>query len=795
VTFDLDSLLNPQQVTAVRHKDGPLLILAGAGSGKTRVITYRIAWLHTQANVPLHRVLALTFTNKAAGEMRERVAHILGPQGGSGQSWISTFHSFCARLLRMYAEHLGLNPRFSIVDDGDQLAIIKRAVKNLELDVAPETLRGFLRTIDDAKNRGLDPEALHHLAIGAKAEQDADVYAAYQAELRRNDSLDFGDLIMESVRLLKTVDRVRQQCLRRWTHVMVDEFQDTNPVQYDLLQLLVGPDKNLVVVGDDDQSIYRWRGATVRNILDFEADFPNAAIVKLEQNYRSSQTILDAATAIVEKIERRRSKKLWTDQGEGRQISVFTGHHGREEAAWVALEIQRLAMRGEADFGECAVFYRTNAQSRLIEEEFRARGLPYQIVGGVSFYARSEVKDLLAYLKVALNTRDTIDLRRIVNVPRRGIGDKTLDRLEDFARTLGDGASLYDAIALVAKGNVEAEGLSGRQATAITELHALFDELRADIANSLPPSQLAQKVLERTDFLDWLDRSEPATAEDRKQNLYELIAAMADFERDPGGSLVDFLERSALVQQADTVDTDGDDARLRPSAPVTLMTVHAAKGLEFDAVFVTGLEDGLFPLIRDRDRSAPDLDERMEEERRLFYVAMTRARKYLAIANAQSRRLYGKDAPTLPSPFLDDLPLAAYTVAKESAQREVSWGARDKKRARHDVEMAAIKAFDEFDQTPEAVYRPAPVIKARQPRTPQFDEFDQRNVDYDDAWEPEPSDDADPDGGDVGRTVSHTREGFGTVTKASGSGDMASLTVVFASGRQLTIKRRFLKFY
>ncbi len=857
--LDLKPLLNPEQYEAAMHHQGPLLILAGAGSGKTRVITHRIAHLHVNLGVPLERILAVTFTNKAAGEMQERVRHLLHGLGAGerGSPTLSTFHALCARFLRMYAEQAGLDPRFSIVDDDDHLALLKRAIVSLEIEATPEVVRGASNAIDDAKNRGLDPDQLEEEAIGARAEEDARIYRAYQLELRRNQSLDFGDLILEAVRLLRSHPAVRRQTQRRWVYLMVDEFQDTNPVQYELLRLLCGEERNLVVVGDDDQAIYRWRGATVRNILDFEADFPEARIVKLERNYRSTQMILDASGAVVAPITQRREKTLWTEQRGGERVQIFTGHNSREEATWVARGIQRAAMRG-IDYDQCAVFYRTNAQSRQIEEQFRAQGLPYQIVGGVSFYARSEIKDLLAYLKVALNPANSLDLRRIINVPRRGIGDKSLDRLDALAASLGPDATLYEAIGLIAQATLDDGTFKGKQLEAFRDLYQLLEDLRRDILAGVPPSVIAAAVIDRTGFVAWLEQTEPQSAEDRKQNLWELVAAMQDFEREAEAqgqpaTLVDFLERSALVQQNDTVHGDEPEARRLQARPITLMTIHAAKGLEFDAVWVVGVEEGLIPLLRERDRDAPDRMDKLDEERRLLYVAMTRARKQLALTNAKVRRLYGKEQLAWPSSFLGDLPPQTLEVSRESAERDLLWGKPPAQRSGGDFdELSQLPADDDPGVDPNPHRRrptlqaiqerrttlhaalqaaaPAPTLRRQArpraaeeppaaaalqtdlfalrrptPAPPPEPEDDTPRVVYDDddlaaapplrrgaRQRPEAPEDEDL----VGRTASHTREGFGTITAVAGDGDMASVTVFFpSSGRELTIKKRYLKIY
>ena len=706
VTIDFKGRLNPEQYDAARHSEGPLLILAGAGSGKTQVLTHRIAHLIMEVGAAPESILAVTFTNKAAAEMWERV-HSLhdearAPLDPARSPSIGTFHRTCARLLRVYAAEIGLNPRFVIYDDGDQRAILKRTIAALDIDEAPKFVAQCAAAIDHFKNQGVEPPQAMEDAVGGEAEQIARVYAAYQRALHAAGCMDFGDLILQTVSLLRQKGSVRQHLWRRWHYLMVDEFQDTNTVQYELLRLLTDPERrNLAVVGDDDQSIYGWRGATVRNILDFGRDHEDAHVVKLERNYRSTQLILDASNAVIVHVAERTDKRLWTDQRGGEPIAVFTGRDAREEASWIARALQRLTGVEGFESDQCAIFYRTNSQARLLEEQLRAAGLGYQMVGGVSFYDRAEVKDTLAFLKVALNTDDTINLLRIVNKPPRSLGSKTLEKLENLI-VLGLGpTTIFEAMDYA----IDHKLFTGRRAEHLAAFRGLIDRLRARIQNGDPPSEITEDLIEEIGFLPYLSRAHAMDAEERKDNVLDLIAAMQDFEaQSPGANLGDFLERCAL-NRGERQDGPGADSPL--IAPVAMMTVHASKGLEFDAVFVTGLEDGLFPLTRP-DSKEDDLDE----ERRLFYVAMTRARKRLLLTNARSRRAFGgaEDRETRPSRFLADIPPHLMRVVPESAEKLVIW---KEPHAAQALQSWGHADFD-FDQSPPTSTSRAKVRARRQ---------------------------------------------------------------------------------
>jgi DNA helicase-2/ATP-dependent DNA helicase PcrA len=658
--------LNGPQREAVLHGEGPLLILAGAGSGKTRVITYRIADLIARRGVRPWEILAVTFTNKAAGEMRERVAGLLG--SGSAPSWIGTFHALCARLLRQHADVVGLPKSFVIVDDDDQRTVVSRVLREMNLSEKLFTPRTLLSEMDRAKNAGIGPEAYQETdpvkAGDPLAEVVARLYPRYQKLLHESGAVDFGDLLMLAVRLFDDA-QLAERLASRFRHVLVDEFQDTNSIQFELLRRFTkgpGGHGNLCAVGDDDQSIYRWRGADLTHILHFENTFPDAHVVALEQNYRSTGTILDAAHAVISKNRGRRPKRLWTANEPGQPIALYQASNERDEAGHIVRSINALRAQGVA-LGEVALFYRTHAQSRVLEEELAAAHLPYTVIGGVRFYERTEIKDLLAYLRVIVQPSDSLDLARIINVPPRGIGKVTLERA--VAHAEAHSMTLYDAIGALGRG--EDPTLKASAQRPLAEVHALLEDLRQSAQGQLP-SRVAAMVLERTGYRDRLmtaasERSlDGAEAESRMENLLELLGSMRAYEGQGGPAagdelqpgapasaggptLAGFLERVSLVNEV--TENDGKDASER----ITLMTVHSAKGLEFDAVFLGGLEEGVFPHGRSRDDELA-----LEEERRLCYVAVTRARRWLALSLARMRNLYGQTQVSTPSRFLADLP-------------------------------------------------------------------------------------------------------------------------------------------
>ena len=688
--------LNPQQREAVLHAGSPLLLVAGAGSGKTRVLTHRIAYLLAARGVRPGQVLAITFTNKAAAEMRERVIALVGPRATT--MWVSTFHSACVRILRREATRVGLRSNFSIYDAADSLRLMSLVCRELDLDPKRYPPRSFSTQVSNLKNELIDEETFAAKASdGTHTERMlADAYSAYQRRLRQSNALDFDDLIMMTVNVLQAFPDVAAHYRRRFRHVLVDEYQDTNHAQYVLVRELVGgslsaavkqaeqaerravdgtlvrpgsgpdggvdggevpqvPAAELTVVGDADQSIYAFRGATIRNIVEFETDYPDARTILLEQNYRSTQTILTAANRVIERNPDRKPKKLWTDAGSGARIIGYVADNEHDEASFIAEEIDRLHDQHGVRSGDVAVFYRTNAQSRALEEVFVRVGLPYRVVGGTRFYERREVKDALAYLRVLANPDDTVNLRRILNVPKRGIGD----RAEACIAALADRERMSFAAALMRAD--EAPGIATRSLSCVRQFTALLEELRTVVEGGAGPATALEAVLEQTGYLAELHDSSDPQDESRVENLAELVAVAQEYEQaNPDGSLSDFLEQVSLVADADQVPDEavaaGEAAAHEGDGPVdegavTLMTLHTAKGLEFPVVFLTGLEDGTFPHLR----SLGDPTE-LAEERRLAYVGITRARQRLYLSRAAVRSAWGQPNYNPASRFLDEIP-------------------------------------------------------------------------------------------------------------------------------------------
>ncbi len=648
--------LNPQQREAVVHTGSPLLIVAGAGSGKTKALTTRIAYLLAARGVQPGEVLAITFTNKAAGEMKERVAALVGPRARA--MWVSTFHSACVRILRANAKQLGFTSSFSIYDQADAQRLMALVCRELDLDPKRVPPRAMSNQISDLKNELLDWESARDRAVNGAELQVAEVYQRYQLRLRQANAFDFDDLIMTTVDLLQAFPDVAEHYRRRFRHVLVDEYQDTNHAQYTLVRELVGAGVGrekggvstsaatgeLCVVGDADQSIYAFRGADIRNILAFEEDFPDAKVVLLEQNYRSTQTILTAANAVIAQNEGRKDKRLWTDAGNGEQVVGYVADNEHDEAAFVAQEVDRLSDEHGVQPHDVAVFYRTNAQSRVFEEVFIRVGLPYRVVGGVRFYERREVRDALAYLRVLANPADLVSLRRILNTPRRGIGDKAQECLTSFAER--ERIGFADAV----RRCDEVPTLAPRSVKSIREFADLMDELRTLVLGGMPPAEVLEAVLDRTGYLAELAASPDPQDESRVENLSELVGVAREFnERVPDGGVAELLEQVSLVADADQIpDADGT------GGVVTLMTLHAAKGLEYPVVFLTGLEDGVFPHLR----TLGDAKE-LQEERRLAYVGITRARERLYLSRAAVRSAWGQTSYNPPSRFLDEVPDAA----------------------------------------------------------------------------------------------------------------------------------------
>ena len=644
--------LNPQQSAAVTHAGGPLLVVAGAGSGKTRVLTRRIAYLMSRRNVAPYQILAITFTNKAAGEMKERVADLVGPVAKS--MWVSTFHSACVRLLRQEANRLGYSNSFSIYDSADSLRLITIVAKELNLDSKRYPARQFQAMISNAKNELMGPNDYVNTTSNQFEEVVADVYSIYQKRLQQANAMDFDDLILKTVQVLQQFPEAKARFRSRFRHVLVDEYQDTNHAQYILVKELVGneseglPAAELCVVGDADQSIYGFRGATIRNIMQFELDYPNATTVLLEQNYRSTQNILNAANAVITQNVSRKEKNLWSEAGAGSPLTGYIAESEHDEAQFVTDEIRDLQKSGVSQPGDTAIFYRTNAQSRVFEEVFMRSALPYKVVGGLRFYERREVKDLLAYLRVLSNLEDEISIRRVINLPKRGIGDRALECVELFGSS--QGLSFWQALNRAS----EAPGIPNRAAQSINEFVSMLIALNVLVEAKTRPSVIVEAVLEQSGLLAELESSTDPQDEVRVENMKELLAVSMEYEERPIEelgedeeiSLAGFLEKVSLVADADEIP-EGEDH----GGVVTLMTLHTAKGLEFPTVFLTGMEDGIFP----HSRTLGEQDE-IEEERRLAYVGLTRARERLYISRAEYRSSWGAPTYNPASRFLDEIP-------------------------------------------------------------------------------------------------------------------------------------------
>jgi DNA helicase II / ATP-dependent DNA helicase PcrA len=681
--------LNPTQLDAVKHTEGPLLILAGAGSGKTRVLTHRISYILEQGLAAPEEVLAITFTNKAAGEMKDRVALLVGPD--SRRMWVSTFHAFSARILRVHAAKLGYKREFTIYDQADQVRLVKRCIVELGKDPKRFNPRSFAAQISAAKNVLLSPDDYLRSTEGYIAENVAEVYDLYQQRLYENNAMDFDDLIMQTVALLEIFPDVRERYQTRFRYIHVDEYQDTNHAQYRLVNILAAAHRNLCVVGDDDQSVYSWRGADIRNILDFEQDYPEAKVVKLEQNYRSTQTILDAANAVVANNASRKPKELWTAGPQGERIRVFTAVDEYAEARFVVSEIERIVDVGASPRG-IAVFYRTNAQSRALEDVLVREGVPYQVVGGVRFYERAEIKDAMAYLAVISNPTDAGALERIINVPKRGLGSTSVARLQDHARR--NGVSLYEALA-----QADEVDLTGAAKKACQAVLALFEGWRV-AAQEVPPAELIGAVLAESGYRAELEAENTVEAESRLENLEELINAAKEYERyDPEPTLEGFLQEQALYSEQDALDTG--------SGKVALMTLHNAKGLEFEHVFVVGMEEGTFPHARSLD------EQNLEEERRLCYVGITRAKQTLTLAYAKLRSSWGEREYRMPSRFLSEIPVALKSGAvTDGPAGRGGWGAALPRRGGFERAASSATAYRAGERVRHAKFGVGEVVEA-----------------------------------------------------------------------------------
>ena len=723
---DLLTGLNPPQEEAVRHGDGPLLILAGAGSGKTRALTRRVAWLIREHGVAPRQILAVTFTNKAAGEMRERVTDLLGSADGL---WVSTFHSACVRILRQDISRLGYDSHFSIYDDQDQERLLKQVLKEMNIPEKTLKARAAAAAIDSAKNKGLYPDQVprndHYAELTAK------VYEVYQQRLQESNALDFNDLLLQTLRLFEDCPEALQYWQERFHYVMVDEFQDTNKVQYRLVWLLAEQHRNLCVVGDDDQSIYSWRGAEVSNILDFEGDFPGCKVIRLEQNYRSSQTILGAAQAVVDKNIGRKGKELWTENPKGEPLTIEACPDDVEEGRFVAREVKRLKQAGR-HLRDIAIFYRTNAQSRVLEESLRSHNLPYVMFGGLKFYSRLEVKDVLAYLRILVNPADSVSARRVINVPGRGIGAVTIDKIAVYTEAAG-------GFLPACKVAVENGALPNAAAKKVAAFVALIDDFTARLENQSFP-QLAADLVEETGYGPQLRSEKTEEARNRLDNLEQLLAGMEEHAA-TAGSLSEYLEQISLITDLDSYDPSLDR--------VTLMTLHAAKGLEFPVVFMAGMEEGVFP----HSRAGYGGDE-FEEERRLCYVGMTRAMDKLYLTHARRRRTYGSYQYNPPSIFLADIPSGLpQHPAAEGLQHTASHNL-----ASVFEQIGEQAAFDGPDDFPDDEVRVVP--------------------------------DAE-DGLRLGMNVRHVKFGVGVVRRIEGQGDNQKVIVYFHS---IGPKKLLLKF-
>ncbi len=661
--------LNINQQEAVLCTEGPVLILAGAGSGKTRVLAHRIAYLIEEKNVNPWNILAITFTNKAAGEMRERVDKIV--TYGSESIWVSTFHSACVRILRRYIDRIGFDNKFTIYDTDDQKTVMKDVCKRLEVDTKTYKEASFLAAISKAKDQMITPEEYFVNAGGDMAQKKiAEVYKEYQTQLRKNNALDFDDLLCMTVQLFQTNPEVLESYQNRFRYIMVDEYQDTNMVQFQFIHLLAQKYKNLCVVGDDDQSIYKFRGANIQNILGFEQVFPDTKVIKLEQNYRSTGNILDAANTVIENNTARKKKTLWTEQGEGEKIRVIQCETANDEAEMIVQEIKERVDKEEFCYKDCALLYRTNAQSRILEEQFIKANIPYKVIGGINFYARREIKDLLSYLKTIENGKDDLAVRRIINVPKRGIGSTTIDKIQDYA--LAHDISFFEALKIADK--IPTIGRSVVKLEGFVNLIRVFQSKIGYISLT----ELLEEIIKETGYRIELEAEGTEEALGRLENIDELISKMADYEENTeDASLSGFLEEVALIADVDNLDDTTDY--------VVLMTLHSAKGLEFPKVFLCGLEDGLFPSYLSITSDDPS---DLEEERRLCYVGITRAMESLTISSAKQRMYRGETQYRKPSRFLKEVPkrvvegITREPKIKEMPRNNIYYSAREAFRAK-----------------------------------------------------------------------------------------------------------------
>ncbi|HZG59727.1 MAG TPA: DNA helicase PcrA [Anoxybacillus sp.] len=654
--------LNPQQQAAVKATEGPLLIMAGAGSGKTRVLTHRIAYLMAEKHVAPWNILAITFTNKAAREMKERIQNLLG--GAAEEIWISTFHSMCVRILRRDIDRIGINRNFSILDTTDQLSVLKTILKEKNIDPKKFDPRTILGTISSAKNELLSPEEYAKQAGSYYEKIVSEVYEEYQKRLLRNHSLDFDDLIMTTIQLFKRVPEVLEYYQYKFQYIHVDEYQDTNRAQYMLVKLLAERFKNLCVVGDSDQSIYRWRGADIQNILSFEKDYPNATVILLEQNYRSTKRILQAANEVIENNLNRKPKKLWTENPEGNKIVYYQAMSESDEAQFVAGKIKEYVDSGKRKYSDFAILYRTNAQSRVMEEVLLKSNINYKIVGGIKFYDRKEIKDILAYLRLIANPNDDISLVRIINVPKRGVGASSLDKIISYASE--NGLSIFEAL-----GEIEQIGLSSRVVAPLVQFRQQIEHW-GQMQEYLSVTELVEEVLDKSGYRDMLRAEKTLEAQSRLENIDEFLSVTKHFENtNDDKSLIAFLTDLALVADIDQLDAEEDNQ----NDAVVLMTLHSAKGLEFPVVFIIGMEEGIFPHSRSLDDEAE-----MEEERRLAYVGITRAEEELFLTSAQMRTLFGRTSINPVSRFISEIPDELIENLNETMRKNSPFTARQQTR-------------------------------------------------------------------------------------------------------------------
>ncbi|UOQ92022.1 DNA helicase PcrA [Halobacillus shinanisalinarum] len=727
--------LNEQQRNAVTHTDGPLLIMAGAGSGKTRVLTHRIAYLLNEKDVAPRNVLAITFTNKAAREMKERVEALVGPEGE--KIWMSTFHSMCVRILRRDIDRIGYDRNFSILDSSDQLSVIKQVLKALNLDPKKWDPRAMLGAISNAKNELLTPEDYVRDAASIHEEQIAEVYKGYQKKLRKNQSLDFDDLIMQTLTLFERLPEVLEYYQRRFQYIHVDEYQDTNHAQYQLVSYLASRYQNLCVVGDSDQSIYGWRGADIKNILSFEKDYPTARTIMLEQNYRSTELILNAANKVIGNNSGRKAKNLWTDNTGGNKIQYHEAGTEREEGLFVTDHIEDMIRSGRFQYKDVAILYRTNAQSRTIEETFVKAGVPYQMIGGTKFYDRKEIKDLLAYLRLIANPNDDLSYQRVVNEPKRGVGKTSLDKLQAYATD--HDISLFEASA-----EIDFVGVSAKAAKSIMNFYTMIKNW-AQQQEFLSATDMVAEVIERTGYEEMLRNEKSLEAQSRLENIEEFKSVTKNFEENSEDkTLVAFLTDLALIADIDQMNEDptSDDT-------VTLMTLHSAKGLEFPVVFLIGMEENVFP----HSRSLMD-DEEMEEERRLAYVGITRAERQLFMSHAKMRTLYGRTNMNPISRFINEIP-EEFVEGKD--------------------EQEELPFFNKKRET-----TPIPSQAQKQPTKRAPKKIDKGSSGGEKiSWQP-------------GDKAKHKKWGEGTVVKVQGEGDGMELDIAFPA--PTGIKRLLARF-